>query len=104
MYEILLIAATIGLMWMYRDNNEYVTIYSGDETTLGEANEYYWILKHHKIHFKYQIPYNWENIFLFGYKKSPVYIKVRKDDAARTREIFWFYRAEKMKMEENIKQ
>ncbi|WP_042224201.1 hypothetical protein [Oceanobacillus manasiensis] len=102
-YEVLLIIATIGLMWMFREKQQIVTIYQGDESTLSEANEYYWILKDNNIPFKYHIPYNWENFFQFGYKKCSVYIKVKKSDVIRARRIMWCYRKEKMEMERNIR-
>ncbi|SET48016.1 hypothetical protein SAMN05216389_11266 [Oceanobacillus limi] len=103
MIEILLIIVALTLMWRFRDSNENVTIYSGDESTLDEANEYYWVLKNNNIPIKYQIPYRWENFFVFGYKRSPVYIKVRKNDVLKARQIMWCYRKDKMKMERNIK-
>ncbi|WP_106496317.1 hypothetical protein [Lentibacillus sp. Marseille-P4043] len=104
MFEVLLITSAIALMFLFRDrdNNKYETVYSGDESTLSEANVYYWLLKNNKIPFKYQIPYNWKNFYQFGYQKSPVYIKVARNDAVRARRIIWLYRKEKMKMERNI--
>ncbi|WP_404458284.1 hypothetical protein [Oceanobacillus kapialis] len=104
MYELLLIFAVIGLMWLFREKQESVTIYKGDESSLNEASEYYWILRDNNIPFKYHIPYNWENFYQFGYKKSPVYIKVRKNDVIKARRIIWCHWKEKREMERNIKE
>lgn len=41
LYEVILITATIGLLWLFIDKQESVTIYQGDESSLGEATEYY---------------------------------------------------------------
>ncbi|MGY0692382.1 hypothetical protein ACW2QC_06255 [Virgibacillus sp. FSP13] len=104
MFEVLLIISVTALMFLFRDreNEEYITVYSGDESTLSEANVYYWLLKNNKIPFKYQIPYNWKNLYQFGYQKSPVYIKVARNDVVRARRIIWLYRKERMKMERNM--
>lgn len=98
---IALLAVAI-LLFMHRDHNKYETVYKGNETNLSEANEYYWLLKNHQIPFKYQMPYNWRNFYEFGYKESPVYIKVSEKDVERATQLMMFYRAEKLKMERHI--
>ncbi|MDY0406385.1 hypothetical protein P5G51_014180 [Virgibacillus sp. 179-BFC.A HS] len=98
---VILFAVAISL-FMFRCDKKYETVYSGSESNVGEANEYYWLLKSHKIPFKYQIPYSWENFYQFGYKESPIYIKVHEKDMDRARKAMMHYRIEKMKIERNI--
>lgn len=102
MYEIILTVSAIALMFLFRDDNKYETVYSGSESSLSEANEYYWLLKGNKIPVKYQMPYNWENFYQFGYKESPIYIKVSQKDLDKARQVMMYYRVEKSKMERNI--
>lgn len=103
MFELILLAATITLMILFSNiNNREEVVYSGSESNLNEANEYYWLLKSNRIPVKYNIPYNWENFYRFGYKESPVYIKVDKKNAEKANKVMMFYRAEKKKMERNM--
>ncbi|TMN22508.1 hypothetical protein [Lentibacillus cibarius] len=102
MFEFIAIVAAALLLFMFRDDKKYRTVYSGSESNLSEANEYYWLLKHKKIPIKYQIPYNWKNFYQFGYKESPVYIKVSEDYVEKARKVMMYHRIEKMKMQRNI--
>lgn len=102
MPEFILIASTITLIILFRDRNNEETAYTGSESNLREANEYYWLLKNNRIPVKYVIPYNWENFYRFGYKESPVYIKVNKKDIEKANKVMMNYRVEKLKMERNI--
>lgn len=102
MFEIILIASAATFMFLFKDNNKYEIAYSGNESNLSEANEYYWLLRNNKIPVKYEIPYNWENFYQFGYKKSPIYIKVDKKDIEKAKNVMMYYRAEKLKMERNM--
>lgn len=102
MIEIISIASIVTFMFLLRDKNKYETVYNGDESSLGEANEYYWLLRNNKIPVKYQIPYNWENFYQFGYKESPIYLKVSKKDIEKARQAMMYYRVEKAKMERNM--
>ncbi len=85
MFGIIGVMAAAMLLFMFRDGKKYETVYSGSESNLSEANEYYWLLKGNKIPFKYQIPYNWSNFYQFGYKESPVYIKVSENDVDKAK-------------------
>lgn len=102
MFEIMLIVGTIILMFLFRDDNKYKTVYTGSESSLSEANEYYWLLKNNNIPVKYQIPYNWENFYQFGYKESSIYLKVSQKDFEKAWQVMMSYRVERSKMERNI--
>ncbi|RYG74273.1 hypothetical protein EU245_03435 [Lentibacillus lipolyticus] len=102
MFEFIAIIAGALLLFMSRDGKKYETVYSGSESNLREANEYYWLLKHNKISFKYQIPFNWKNFYQFGYRESPVYIKVSDRDVEKAKKVMMHYRIEKMKMQRNM--
>ncbi|MDY0394547.1 hypothetical protein ACFSMW_07785 [Virgibacillus halophilus] len=102
MSGIFILSAVAILLFMFKDDSKYEIVYKGSETNLSEANEYYWLLKNHRIPFKYQIPYNWRNFVAFGYKESPVYIKVSEENVERATKVMMFHRAEKMRMERNI--
>ncbi|MDY0404283.1 hypothetical protein P5G51_001605 [Virgibacillus sp. 179-BFC.A HS] len=97
-----ILVAFVILLFKFRDDNKYEIVYFGTESNLSEANEYYWLLKNNRIPLTYQIPYNWENFYRFGYKESPVYIKVSEKDVEKARKVMLYHRVEKMKMERNI--
>ncbi|GAA0439907.1 hypothetical protein GCM10008983_16050 [Lentibacillus halophilus] len=103
MFEIILITSVLTLIILFSDTNRYETVYSGTESSLSEANDYYWLLKNYNIPVRLQIPYNWENFYRFGYKESPVYIKVSQKKLEKARHVMMHYRVEKSKMERNIK-
>lgn len=101
MFNILVILGFILLLFLLRNGEKYETIYIGSESNIGEAMEYYWLLKNNNIPFKYHIPYNWNNLYQFGYKESPVYIKVSEKNVERASRLIMYRRIEKRKMESN---
>ncbi|MEN1967832.1 hypothetical protein WMZ97_07080 [Lentibacillus sp. N15] len=103
MAEIIVIAAiSAAIIFLFKESDKYVTAYSGNESDLSEANNFYWLLRNNNIPVSYVIPYNWENFSRFGYKRSSVYIKVAKKDIEKAREVMMYYRAERLKMKRNM--
>ena len=99
-----LVVAVLITLYILEKKYKYVTVYEGSESTLKEAMEYYWALKAHRLPIKYKMPYNFNNLYRFGYVESPVRIDVRKQDEAKARELLMNFRAEKRKMERNIEE
>lgn len=91
------------LVYLLDKKESFVTVYEGTESSLKEAIDYYWILKSYKFkQIKYEIPYNFENFFHFGYHECVVRIKVKREDVNKVKEVLRNYRAEQRKIERNI--
>ncbi|WP_138417422.1 hypothetical protein [Aquibacillus sediminis] len=91
------------LIAMMEKQHRFVTVYEVRESSLNEAMRYYWVLKGNKLNYiKYEIPYNFENFYSFGYRQCVVRIKVRKEDVPQANQVLRDYRARQRRMERNI--
>lgn len=90
---ILLITIFMYVEKSERDN--WVSLYEGKESTIGEAQEIYWYLKNNNINFKYDIPINWNNYFRTKYEECSVFIEVPHQEIVEARKLLRQYHHQK---------
>jgi len=93
------IALAVYLLFPAEKN---VVVYETDEDSMAESQKIYWLLKKKKYKVRYNVPVNWEDVFLFGRGTLKPRISVPERCASHSRELIAQFRSEQRKMERNI--